>query len=122
MNKNIKRVRYTTRQRTNKIGESPGSINIPEDAVKPHILIFSYNSKELVKSEGKNIKIILDQIKKCTDHTHWIQIKGLGDEQLLEDIGSFLNINSLVLEDIANTHQRPKLDEYPDYLFVVRLH
>jgi magnesium transporter len=36
---------------------------------------------------------------------------------LIEEIGTHLNINPLVLEDIANTHQRPKFDEYEDYAF-----
>ncbi len=101
------------------VGEQPGSINIPDDAVKPKIAIFSYNEKELVTSEGHNIKVVLDQFKKCRDHTHWIQIKGLGDASLIEDIGTHLNINPLVLEDIANTHQRPKFDEYDNYVFAV---
>ena len=101
------------------VGEQPGSINIPLNALKPIIAIYSYNAKELVSSEGKNINVILDQFKKCTDHTHWIQIKGLGDAKLIEDIGTHLNINPLVLEDIANTHQRPKFDEYDDYVFSV---
>jgi magnesium transporter len=35
----------------------------------------------------------------------------------MEDIGTFLDINQLVLEDIVNTHQRPKFDEYDNYVF-----
>ena len=80
-------------------------------------MVYSYNEKELIKSEGKTVEIILKQFKKCTDHTHWIQVKGLGDKKLMEEIGSNLNINPLVLEDIVNTHQRPKFDEYDDYVF-----
>src|SRR5450432_1465180 len=116
---NIKRIRYNPRRKAGKIGESPGAINIPEDAVKPLISIFSYNAKELVKSEGRLIKVVFDQLKKCTDHTHWIQVRGLGDAVLIEEIGSILSINALVLEDITNIHQRPKFDEYEDYVFAV---
>jgi magnesium transporter len=119
MDLHIGRVRYKTRKNMGNVGDQPGSIIIPEDAVKPTISIYSYNKQELVVSEGKEIKVILDQFKKCTDHTHWIQIKGLDDIKLIEDIGEYLNINSLVLEDISNIHQRPKFDEYDDYLFVV---
>jgi len=119
MDNRIKRVRYKNKKHIGKVGERPGSINIPEDAVKPHITIYSYNEQELVTDTGKNITVILDQFKKCTNHTHWIQIKGLADEKLFEDIETHLNINPLVLEDITNTHQRPKFDEYDDYAFVV---
>jgi magnesium transporter len=115
----IKRIRYNPRRKAGNIGEMPGTIIIPDDAVKPLINIFSYNTKELVSSEGKDIKIILDQFNKCTDHTHWIQVRGLGDVSLIEEIGSILNINPLVLEDIANIHQRPKFDEYDNYIFAV---
>ncbi|MDB5029687.1 magnesium/cobalt transporter CorA [Mucilaginibacter sp.] len=114
---NIKRVRYKTRKRT--VGERPGAINIPDDALKPIIAIYSYNENELVTAEGHDIKVILSQFKKCPEHTHWIQIKGLGDAKLIEDIGAHLKINPLVLEDIVNTHQRPKFDEYDDYVFSV---
>ncbi len=105
----IKRVRYRTAKL--KVGERPGVVNIPDDALKPIIDVYSYNEKELVKAEGHDIKVILDQFKKCKDHTHWIQIRGIGDSKLIEDIGEHLKINPLVLEDIVNTHQRPKFDE-----------
>jgi len=112
-------MRYDPRRKAGKIGESPGAIIIPEDALKPLISVYSYNAKELVHSEGKNIKVVLDQFKKCTDHTHWIQVRGLGDAVLIEEVGSILTINPLVLEDITNIHQRPKFDEYDDYVFAV---
>ncbi|MEP6613438.1 MAG: CorA family divalent cation transporter, partial [Mucilaginibacter sp.] len=114
-----KRIRFNPRRKAGNIGDSPGSIVIPEDALKPIISVYSYNAKELVSSEGKNIKVVLDQFKKCQDHTHWIQVRGLGDATLIEEIGSILTINPLVLEDITNTHQRPKFDEYDDYVFAV---
>ncbi|MDB4921646.1 magnesium/cobalt transporter CorA [Mucilaginibacter sp.] len=115
----IKRFRYNPRRRSGYVGEQPGAINIPEDAVKPLINIYSYNAKELVSDQGKSIKVVLDQFKKCQDHTHWIQVRGLGDAVLIEEIGSILTINPLVLEDITNIHQRPKFDEYDDYVFAV---
>ncbi|HJP63269.1 MAG TPA: magnesium/cobalt transporter CorA [Mucilaginibacter sp.] len=113
----LKRIRYKKPDRKIEVGAQPGSINIPEGAMKPIIMVYSYNEKELVKSEGKSIEIVLNQFKKCNDHTHWIQVKGLGDAKLIENIGKHLDINPLVLEDIVNTHQRPKFDEYDDYVF-----
>ena len=113
----VKRIHYKKRSSSIQVGASPGSINIPADAVKPIIMVYSYNNDELISSEGKDLKVILQQFKKCTDHTHWIQVKGLGDAKLIEDIGELLDINPLVLEDIVNTHQRPKFDEYDDYVF-----
>jgi magnesium transporter len=117
MNNQIKRIRYKVRRQPIEVGAKPGSINIPDGALKPVIMVYSYNERELVSSEGKSMQVILSQFKKCSEHTHWIQIKGLGDLKLMEDIGEYLGINPLVLEDIVNTHQRPKFDEYDDYVF-----
>src|ERR1700744_5524513 len=116
----IKRVRYK-RKRPNlsEVGEMPGTVTIAEDAVKPHITVYSYNADELVCDEGKDVTVILDQFAKCKNHTHWIQIQGLADRRLFEELETHLNINPLVLEDISNTHQRPKFDEYDDYAFAV---
>src|ERR1700712_3928569 len=120
MDKQFKRIRYNPRRRMKgAIGERPGTISVPEDALKPIISIYSYNEKELVKCEGKSIDEVFKQLAKCNDHTHWIEVRGLGDAKLIEHVGSQLNINPLVLEDISNIHQRPKFDEYDDYVFAV---
>jgi magnesium transporter len=117
MNGNLKRLRLKKHKHAGNVGDRPGTINIPDDALKPIISVYSYNKDELVTCEGKDIKTALKQLNKCDNHTHWIKINGLGDADLIEQIGAHCNINSLVLEDIANTHQRPKFDEYEDYAF-----
>jgi magnesium transporter len=49
----------------------------------------------------------------------WLNVHGLHEPEVLAEIGRHFNLHPLVLEDILNTDQRPKLDEYEDYLFVV---
>ncbi|WP_036300272.1 magnesium/cobalt transporter CorA [Methylomarinum vadi] len=49
----------------------------------------------------------------------WINIDGLTDTSVIEGIGHVFNIHPLVLEDILSTHQRPKLEEYEDFLYLV---
>lgn len=118
MNAPLKRIRYKTHRNNVDVGSRPGSIDIPDNALKPLISAYSYNEHELVVCEEKSLNAILSQFKKCQDHTHWIEVKGLGDAELIEQIGEKLGINPLVLEDITNTHQRPKFDEYDDYIFI----
>ncbi|GAB3925645.1 magnesium/cobalt transporter CorA [Mucilaginibacter myungsuensis] len=112
-------LKLNIKKRMGNVGDSPGTIRIAEDAIEPKINIYSYNAQEVVKCEGTTIPEILEQFKSCPDHTHWIQINGLGDTQLIESIGEQLNINPLVLEDITSNHQRPKFEEYDDYVFAV---
>jgi len=49
----------------------------------------------------------------------WINVEGLGNVSLIEKIGAGFAIHPLVLEDILNTHQRPKQEDYGDYLYIV---
>lgn len=49
----------------------------------------------------------------------WISVEGLHNVALIEKIGTTFSIHPLVLEDILNTDQRPKLEDYGDYLYVV---
>ncbi len=49
----------------------------------------------------------------------WINIDGLHDVENIGRIGTMFDLHPLVLEDILNTGQRPKIDDYDDYLFIV---
>jgi magnesium transporter len=54
-----------------------------------------------------------------SDTVSWIDIEGLHDTEMLARFGGHFGLHPLVLEDILNTHQRPRVEEYDDYLFVV---
>lgn len=49
----------------------------------------------------------------------WIDVEGLGDADILRDIGTRFQMHRLAIEDAAVTHQRSKLDQYPNGLFIV---
>ncbi len=49
----------------------------------------------------------------------WLDVIGLHETPNIEAVGSALGIHPLVLEDILHTSQRPKVDDYGDYLYVV---
>ncbi|MFC2162976.1 magnesium/cobalt transporter CorA [Candidatus Altiarchaeota archaeon] len=49
----------------------------------------------------------------------WVNMDGLHDVNMIEEIGGHYKIHPLVLEDILNTNQRPKIDEFQDYLVVI---
>lgn len=51
--------------------------------------------------------------------TLWLNLYGLHDAALLAEVGKTFGLHPLVLEDILNTDQRPKLDSYGDYLYFV---
>ncbi len=49
----------------------------------------------------------------------WINIDGLGDLSVLRTLGERFNLHPLALEDVLETSQRPKVEQYDDYLFIV---
>jgi magnesium transporter len=53
------------------------------------------------------------------DGLTWINVDGLINLDLVRDIGSAFELHPLVLEDLVHTGQRPKVEEYEDYFFVV---
>ncbi|HUU04895.1 MAG TPA: magnesium/cobalt transporter CorA [Patescibacteria group bacterium] len=56
---------------------------------------------------------------RASDSLTWIDIEGLRDVGLLERLGSGYGLHPLILEDILNTDQRPKLDDMESYIYVV---
>lgn len=49
----------------------------------------------------------------------WINVFGLHELEKLKEIWGYFNLHPLVQEDIVNTSQRPKIEEYPDHTFFV---
>lgn len=49
----------------------------------------------------------------------WINVDGLHQVDLIEKLCSGFGLHPLTVEDILNTTQRPKLDIFEDYLFLV---
>jgi magnesium transporter len=49
----------------------------------------------------------------------WIDVEGLGDADVIRDIGNRFQMHRLAVEDAVVTHQRSKLDQYPNGLFIV---
>lgn len=53
------------------------------------------------------------------DHITWINVNGLGNTDDIIALGNHFDLHKLIQEDIVTTNQRPKIDEYDDYLFIV---
>ncbi len=85
--------------------------------VESSITLLDYDKDNLVIHRLDSVSDLLPY--KNTDSVTWVVIEGLADINLISQLGQAFGIHPLVLEDILNTHQRPKLDEYKDYLYMV---
>lgn len=101
-------------------GSMPGTLNIEADASPPVIFLIDYN-------ETKAVRIKINEPEDCaayldTESVSWVDVEGLGNEDVLRRVGKVFGLHPLVLEDVVNVPQRPKIDEYQDQvLFIARM-
>jgi magnesium transporter len=107
------------RRVSNKIGLAPGSLvyTNKQKMEKTKITIIDYDEKSLKEKEAKSVEECFPFRKTST--VTWINIDGLHEVDSIEKIGRHFDLHSLVLEDIVNTSQRPKLEDFKDYIFIV---
>jgi magnesium transporter len=107
------------KKRSLKVGLPPGTlIHIGEKKVeKARITIMDYDETDLEEKEAKTIEESYPFKDKPT--VTWINIDGLHEVEIIEKLGSHFGLHPLLLEDILNTDQRPKMEDYGDYIFIV---
>ena len=100
-------------------GKPPGSLifigNQKVDKVR--IRVTDYDGTQLKEDELQNIA--QGSAFKQTNTVTWINIDGLHDLALMKEVGSTFDLHPLLMEDILNTGQRPKLEEFDNCLFLV---
>jgi magnesium transporter len=102
-----------------KAGLPPGTlVHIGEkktDYVR--IRVIDYDGETLEEREVETIEECFSY--KDSPTVTWINIDGLHDVDVIQRIGKCYNLHPLVLEDIVHTDQRPKIEDFEDYIFVI---
>ena len=98
-------------------GTPPGTL-IPEEAERGEVRIniISYSSNDYEEQEVESLEECLEYVGK-RDVT-WINIDGTHDVELLEKIGEQFDLHPLALEDVIDVGQRPKFEDFSDYIFI----
>jgi len=98
-------------------GASPGTI-VPDPALpKPIIRLIAYDADRIEERELSSPSEARAYVGKWRNV--WIDIDGLGHAPTIAAMGEEFGIHSLALEDVVNTHQRPKMESYGGLMFVV---
>jgi magnesium transporter len=109
----------TVHKRSQKVGAPPGTlIHIGEKwEGAPKIWVFDYDDQNF---EEKVVERVEDTFPyRDTPAVTWINIDGIHQVDILEKIGEHYGLHPLVLEDILNTDQRPKVEDYGEFLYIV---
>jgi len=106
-------------KRSKKAGLPPGSLVYvgKKKMERAKITIIDYDEQSYQEKEAKTVEECFPF--KQTATVTWINIDGVHDAEVVGKIGSHFGIHSLILEDIMTTHQRPKMEDLGDYIFVV---
>lgn len=99
-------------------GSSPGVVFIADNALTPHITLYTYSANSY---EGRKLENLngLSEMVANPEFNYWLDIQGFKSVELFQWLEDHLKINKLVLEDITRTYQRPKMEEYDNYVFAI---
>jgi len=77
--------------------------------------IITYDRQNYNRFEAKSVDDLIPYIRK--EQVNWVNLDGLSNTTIIDKLQAHFNLHSLLVEDILND-QRPKAEEYEDYLFV----
>jgi len=98
-------------------GSLPGTIDLPSDAAPPDIVLIDYN-------ESSATRLKINTPEECTPYldTHsvsWVDVLGLGNEETWLKLSKVFNLHALVLEDVVNVPERPKVDDFDSQIVII---
>lgn len=107
------------KKRSKKIGQPPGAlIHIGDEILKDvKISIIDYKDEQFQEMEAPSLEACFPF--KDTESVTWINIEGIHRPEILEKLGQCYGLHPLVQEDIMATDQRPKMEDFGDYMFIV---
>jgi magnesium transporter len=100
-------------------GSAPGKLEAAHPGAPPNIRVTAFGPDAFVEQQVFDVPSIV----KLRDAypTVWVDVVQFGDADLISELGEAFSLHRLALEDAVNTHQRPKVEEYDDHLFIVAL-
>ncbi|MGL5939901.1 MAG: magnesium/cobalt transporter CorA [Waterburya sp.] len=98
-------------------GSIPGTLNIEADAELPEIVLIDYNRDRVDRYSNLTPEACAEYLD--TESISWVDVKGLGSENILLRLGKVFGLHPLVLEDVVNVPQRPKIEDYPQQLVII---
>ncbi len=110
-------VQKRTRTKRSPIGAAPGTLIADPTAPQPALTLTGIAADSSMLFENAS----LETVRHCRAEWPlvWIDCVGLGNVELIRELGAIFGLHPLALEDTVNTSQRPKADFYDDHAYVV---
>jgi len=105
--------------RAGKVGLPPGSlIHVGDQKIeRPELTVIDYDEAHFERHDDVSVEACAPY--RMSDGVSWINLYGLHDIGLIEQLGASFGIHQLALEDILDTVHRPKFEEFDDYVVII---
>jgi len=106
-------------KRSVKAGLPPGSlVHVgQETGEEVRIKLVEYNEEHFQETDCRDV----GECRPARDRgvVNWLSVKGIHNAEIIDAMGKVFGLHPLLLEDVMNSDQRPKFEDYGDYVFVV---
>jgi len=99
-------------------GAEPGFLTF-SDEVCPCVTLYSFNATEYKEHQYTSTAELCKFLEANTHLNHWIDTVGYGNKEFFDNLARFFGIHALELEDVVSLHQRPKVEEFENHLFII---
>ena len=99
------------------VGMAPGTLVIDEDASPTELTLIDYSEQSAIRRKMRSPEEAITHL--TSNSISWIDLQGLGNEDVLNRLGEIFRLHPLVLEDVVNVPQRPKVEYYDDQLLII---
>lgn len=105
------------RKRVKKAGQPPGTPTYTgKNKATSCISVINFTETDYYEKKGTTLPECLAEAK--DQGITWINVVGLNNSNLIEEVATHYHLHPLTVEDILNIEQRPKVDEFEDYLYI----
>ncbi len=87
------------------------------DAHPTHFNLMGYGPQEVSEKQDATVDDVRNAV--AQNAVTWVDVTGLGNAPVIEDLGKIFGMHRLAMEDVVNVHQRSKVEEFGEKLFVV---
>lgn len=109
---------HMPRGRAKKSGLPPGTVVYvgKQKVEKSVIKIMQYKNEQFFEKDTQSFEDVV--ASRDFSGVTWVNVDGLNVD-IIESVGELFNLHPLTVEDVANTEQRPKMEDFDDYVYVV---
>ena len=100
-------------------GTTPGQLHLSADAPPADLVLIDYDRDQSTRVTIADPAIIKEYLK--THTVSWIDVAGLGNMATWDALSPIFNLHRMLVEDVVNVPQRPKVEHYQDQLLIVAI-